>query len=156
MDEKFMKMAIAQAKKAQKIDEVPIGAVLVIDGKVVSKAYNQTEKRQLATAHAEIIAIEKASKKLKSWRIDDATLYVTLEPCAMCAGAIVNARIKRVVFGAYENKSGCAQSKFYVLTDSGLNHKCEYLGGVLENECASLIKGYFSAKRKQKKREKKA
>ena len=145
-----MIMAYKQAEKAGEKDEVPIGAVIVKDGKVISKGYNLVENTNKATAHAEIIAIEKACKKLKSWRLDGAEIYVTLEPCAMCAGAIANARIKKVYFGAYERKSGCAESKYPVLTDHGLNHSAEYEGGIMEEECASLIKKYFSEKRKAK------
>lgn len=145
-----MIMAYKQAEKAGEKDEVPIGAVIVKDGKVLSKGYNLVENTNKATAHAEIIAIEKACKKLKSWRLDGTEIYVTLEPCAMCAGAIANARIKKVYFGAYERKSGCAESKYPVLTDNGLNHSAEYEGGIMEEECASLIKKYFSEKRKAK------
>ncbi len=154
MLEKFMRLAIKEALKAKLKDEVPIGAVLVLDGKVIARAHNLMESRQKATAHAEILCIEKACKKLKSWRIEDATLFVTVEPCAMCAGAIVNARIKEVVFGAYEKKSGCALSKYPVLEDNGLNHSVGYIGGVLEDECALLLKEYFKQKRKEKKKEK--
>ena len=150
MEKKFMIMAYKQAEKAKEKDEVPIGAVIVKDGKVLSKGYNLVENTNKATAHAEIIAIEKACKKLKSWRLDGAEIYVTLEPCAMCAGAIANARIKKVYFGAYERKSGCAESKYPVLSDNGLNHSAEYEGGIMEEECASLIKKYFSEKRKAK------
>ncbi len=146
-----MNLAIKQAKKAYEKDEVPIGAVIVLNGKVIAKAHNDIENSQLSTRHAEIIAIEKASKKLKSWRLDGAEMYVTLEPCPMCAGAIVNARIKRVVFGAYEKKSGSAVSKFDILSSSGLNHKTEYVGGVMETECANLLKEYFKEKRKGEK-----
>lgn len=145
-----MIMAYKQAEKAKEKDEVPIGAVIVKDGKVISKGYNLVENTNKATAHAEIIAIDKACKKLKSWRLDGAEIYVTLEPCAMCAGAIANARIKKVYFGAYERKSGCAESKYPVLSDNGLNHSVEYEGGIMEEECASLIKKYFSEKRKAK------
>lgn len=147
---KFMKQALAEAYKAKDKDEVPIGAVIVLDGKVIARAHNLMEKTQLATAHAEILAIDKACKKLKSWRLDGAQLYVTMEPCPMCAGAIVNARIKKVYFGAYEPKSGSAESKFRVLTDSGLNHSTDFEGGIMENECANIIKNYFKGKRKQK------
>ena len=142
-----MKLAIKQALKAEKLDEVPIGAVIVKDGKVIARAHNLMEKTQMATAHAEILAINKACKKLKSWRLDGAEIYVTVEPCAMCAGAIVNARIKKVYFGAYEKKSGCAESKFSVLTDSGLNHKTEFVGGLEQETCANIIKNYFKGKR---------
>ena len=152
MDAKFMELAIKEAKKALKRDEVPIGAVIVLGGKVIAKGHNLTESKKIATRHAEITAIEKASRKLKSWRLDGAEIYVTLEPCAMCAGAIVNARIKKVYFGAYEKKSGCAVSKFPVLSDNGLNHSVEFVGGVEEERCARLIKDYFAAKRKEAKK----
>lgn len=151
MHEKFMKKAYLEAIKAKEMDEVPIGAVLVLNGKIIAKAHNLMEKTQLATAHAELLCIEKACKKLKSWRLDGATLYVTVEPCSMCAGAIANARIKEVVFGAYEEKSGCAISKYPILTDSGLNHVVSYQGGVLIEECKALLKEYFKQKRKEKK-----
>ena len=144
---KFMALAIKEAQKAAIYDEVPIGAVIVLDGKVIAKAHNLMEKRQVATAHAEILAIEKACKKLNSWRLDGAEIYITVEPCAMCAGAIANARIKKVHFGAYESKSGCAVSKFNVLEDSGLNHKVEFEGGIEQEICANIIKNYFKAKR---------
>jgi tRNA(adenine34) deaminase len=149
--DKYMKLAIRQAKIAKLKDEVPVGAVIVLNGKIIARAHNLMEKTQVSTRHAEIIAIERACKKLKSWRLDGAELYVTVEPCPMCAGAIVNARIKKVVFGAYEKKSGSAISKFNILTDSGLNHKTEFIGGVVEDECASLIKEYFKEKRKGEK-----
>ena len=152
MELKFMRAAIKQAKIAAKKDEVPIGAIIAINGKIVSRAHNLTEKTQLATAHAEVLAINKACKKLKSWRLIGAELYVTVEPCAMCAGAIANARIEKVYFGAYEPKSGCAISKFPILTDSGLNHKAEVTGGVLIDECAALIKDYFKKKRAEGKK----
>ena len=150
MELKFMRLAIKEAVKAKEKDEVPIGAVLVLDGKVVARGHNLMEKTQLATAHAEINVINKACKKLKSWRLDGAELYVTIEPCSMCAGAIANARIKKVYFGAFERKSGCAYSKFPILSESGLNHTVEFEGGILENECAEIIKNYFKAKRKEK------
>lgn len=145
-----MSVAIKEAQKALIKDEVPIGAVVVLDGKIIARAHNLMEKTQLATAHAEILAINKACKKLKSWRLDNAELFVTIEPCAMCAGAIVNARIKKVYFGAYEPKSGCAQSKYTVLSDSGLNHSTEFFGGVQQQICANMIKNYFKAKRNRK------
>lgn len=150
MDLKYMKLAIKQALKAAEKDEVPIGAVIVLDGNVIARAYNKMEKTQLATAHAEILAINKACKKMGSWRLDGADMYVTVEPCAMCAGAIANARIKNVYFGAYERKSGCAESKYPVLTDNGLNHSTQFKGGIDEEICANIIKNYFKAKRSKK------
>ena len=149
-EEKFMRAAIREAHKAKDKDEVPIGAVIVINDKIVARGYNYTENANIATRHAEIIAIEKACKKLKSWRLDGAEIYITLEPCAMCAGAIANARIKRAVFGAYEKKSGCAVSKFPVLTDSGLNHSVEFTGGIEEEICSNLLSEYFKEKRRKK------
>lgn len=150
MKEKFMTIALNQAKKGALKDEVPIGAVIVVDGKVIAKAFNKTEGKKNPVKHAEIIAIEKACKKLKSWRLINAELYVTLEPCPMCAGAIVNARIKKVYFGAYESKSGCAESKYPILSDSGLNHKVEFEGGIMQEECQAILKNYFKGKRKAK------
>ncbi len=151
MKEKFMNLAIKEAEKAVLKDEVPIGAVIVKEDRVIAKAHNLMEKTQIATAHAEILAINKACKKLKSWRLDGAEMYVTIEPCSMCAGAIVNARIKKVYFGAYESKSGGAISKFNILLDSGLNHKTEFEGGVKEEICSNIIKSYFKGKRNAKK-----
>ena len=150
MVKKFMNCAIKEAQKALEKDEVPIGAVIVLDGKIIARAHNLMEKKQLATAHAEVLAINKACKKLKSWRLDNAELFVTIEPCPMCAGAIVNARIKKVYFGAYESKSGSATSKFNVLTDSGLNHTTEFEGGIEKEICSNMIKNYFKAKRIRK------
>ncbi len=150
MEIKFMKAAILEAEKAAKIDEVPIGAVIVNDGKIIARAHNQMEKTQIATAHAEILAINKACKKLKSWRLDNAEMYITVEPCAMCAGAIANARIKKVYFGAFESKSGCAISKYPVLSDNGLNHTTEFEGGIEREICANIIKNYFKGKRNRK------
>lgn len=147
MDIKFMKAAEREAEKGKTLDEVPIGAVIVLDNKIIARAHNLTESKQVATFHAEILAIEKACKKLKSWRLDGADMYVTVEPCAMCAGAIVNARIGRVFFGAYEKKSGCAVSKYPVLSDSGLNHKTLFIGGIDEKINSENIKNYFKAKR---------
>lgn len=145
-----MELALKEAEKAELKDEVPIGAVIVKDGKVIARAHNLTEKNQIATAHAEILAINKACKKLKSWRLNGAEIYVTVEPCPMCAGAIVNARIDKLYFGAYESKSGCAVSKYSVLTDNGLNHTTAWEGGVLEEKCSALLKNYFKRKRIQK------
>ncbi len=146
----YMRLAIAQAKRGQAADEVPVGAVIVLEGRVVARAYNKKETLGRCTAHAEILAIEKAEKKLGTWHLDGAEMYVTLEPCPMCAGAIVGARIRKLYFGAFEPKSGSAESRFSVLTESGLNHVTEYEGGVLAEDCATLLKNYFKGKRKQK------
>ena len=150
MELKFMKAAIKEAKKAAEKDEVPIGAVIAVDGKIVARAHNLMEKSQIATAHAEILAINKACKKLKSWRLDNAEMYITVEPCAMCAGAIANARIEKVYFGAYESKSGCAESLYPVLKTNGLNHSTEHVGGIEQEVCSMLLKNYFKGKRNRK------
>ena len=147
-NEKYMRLALNQAKKAFDAGEVPIGAVIVYNGKVLARAYNKRNTTKMATAHAEILAIEKACKKLGDWRLDGAEMYVTLEPCPMCAGAIANARIKKVYFGAYERKSGAVFSNFRILFSSGLNHEVEAEGGVLNEECSNLLKIFFENKRK--------
>ncbi len=140
-----MKEAIKCAKAALKDDEVPIGAVVVLDGKVISRGRNRRAKKQIATAHAEVEAIEKACKKLGSWRLPECEIYVTLEPCPMCLGAMLNARIKKVYFGAYESKG---RSLTATITSAGvLNHRMEYEGGILEDECKSILSGYFEAMR---------
>ena len=149
MQKKFMQKALRQAHKALSLDEVPIGAIIVKDGKVIASGYNKVESSNIATEHAEIVAIRKACKKLGGWRLDGCEMFVTLEPCPMCAGAIVNARIKKVYFGAYEPKSGSAQSKHKVLTESGLNHTTLYEGGILQEECSILLTNYFKSKRKK-------
>ncbi len=143
---KFMKAAVRCAKTALKEGEVPIGAVVVCGGKIISRGHNRRTKKQLATAHAEIEAIEKACKKLNSWRIPECEIYVTLEPCPMCLGAMLNARIKKVYFGAYEGKG---RSMTEQLASSNLvNHTLEVEGGVLEEECAGVLSGFFAEIRK--------
>lgn len=146
--EKFMKAALKEAEKAERKEEVPIGCVIVKDGKIFARAHNLRQTKRLATAHAEILAIEKACRKIKDWRLDGYEIFITLEPCAMCAGAIANARISKVYFGAYEKKGGGAVSKFNILSESGLNHVTEWEGGVLEEECSAVIKNFFSSRRK--------
>ncbi len=138
----FMKKAIVRAKAAEKQDEVPIGAVVVLDGKVIATGRNMRETKKNSLNHAEIIAIDRACKKIGAWRLNECTLYVTMEPCPMCAGAIVNSRIKRVVFGCYDKKAGACGSVFNI-NDFPLNHKFELVGGVLEKECASLLSEFF-------------
>ena len=147
---KYMRLALNQALTGRDKDEVPIGAVIVRDGKVLARAYNSVEKSKLSTKHAEIIAIEKAEKKTGYERLDGAVMFVTLEPCPMCAGAIANARIEHVYFGAYEPKSGSAESKFDILKNSGLNHSTGYSGGIMQEECSQIIKEYFQSKRVKK------
>lgn len=147
--EKFMKAALKEAEKAEQKEEVPIGCVIVKDGKIFARAHNLRQTKRLATAHAEILAIEKTCRKIKDWRLDGYEIFITLEPCAMCAGAIANARISKVYFGAYEKKGGGAVSKFNILSESGLNHVTEWEGGVLEEECSAVIKNFFSSRRKK-------
>lgn len=146
----FMKRAIARAKAAERYGEVPIGAVIVKDNKIISTGRNMREARKNALHHAEIIAIDRACKKLGAWRLMDCTLYVTMEPCPMCAGAIVNSRIKRVVFGCYDKKAGAFGGVFN-LNDYPLNHKYEAVGGVLENECANILSDFFAKLRQRQK-----
>ena len=146
MEIKFMELAYKQALKAKELDEVPIGAVIVRDGKVIAKAYNTRNKTQNAINHAETLAISKASKKLKSWRLENCDIYVTLEPCPMCAGAILNARIKNLYFGAYD-KAGKVKLLELITNDTRLNHKCNVLGGIMEKECSMLLTEFFSSRR---------
>ncbi len=148
-DEQFMAEAIRMAKKAVKKDEVPVGAVIVHKGRIIAKACNLRETKRSPLAHAEILAIQKAAKKLGGWRLPGCTLYVTLEPCPMCAGAIVNARIEEVVFGAYDPKGG-AMGSLYDLAEGKLNHKPKVNSGVMEEQCALLLKSYFKSKRDKK------
>ncbi|MDD6468241.1 MAG: tRNA adenosine(34) deaminase TadA [Erysipelotrichaceae bacterium] len=146
-DERFMKEAIKEAYKAYKIDDVPIGAVIVKDNQIIARAYNKREKLQDATAHAEVLAIHKACKKLNRWRLDDCTIYVTLEPCPMCAGSMILSRMKRVVYGAYDSKGGSVESCLHMYDHNGFNHYPDYKGGVLEEECSQILKEYFKQKR---------
>ena len=152
-DEYFMKQALRQAEKAFLRDEVPVGAVIVKDGVIIARASNERQKKRVATAHAEMICIEKACKKVKDWRLDECELFVTLEPCPMCAGAALNARLKRVVFGASDLKGGAAESNFDILSSGVLNWSCEIKGGVLKDECEKIIKDFFALKRKSTKQE---
>ncbi len=150
MEIEFMQAALDCAAKALKKGEVPIGAVVVSGGKIISRGYNKRTKKQIATAHAEIEAIEKACKKLKSWRIPECEIYVTLEPCPMCMGAMLNARIKKVYFGAYEAKG---RSMTAQLAESNLlNHRIEVEGGVMREECAQILSSFFSRMREREKK----
>lgn len=148
-DEKWMKEAIKQAKMAEQKDEVPIGCVIVKDDQIIARAHNKREMKQQSIAHAEILAIQKACKKLNTWRLEGCTLYVTLEPCPMCAGAIIQSRIERVVYGAYDPKGGCAGSCTNLFETRGFNHYPKYQGGILEEKCSSLLKEFFKQKRKK-------
>ncbi|WP_346780373.1 tRNA adenosine(34) deaminase TadA [Breznakia sp. PFB2-8] len=154
MNEKFMKEAIKEAKKAQLKDEVPIGAVIVKDDKVIARAHNLRESKQMSTAHAEILAIEKACKKLGTWRLNDCSLYVTLEPCAMCAGATILSRVDHVIYGAKDPKGGCIESCLQLYEQQGFNHYPDVISGVLEDECSTLLSDFFKNKRLVKKQNK--
>ena len=146
---KYMKAALKEAKKAELIDEVPIGCVIVKDDKIICRAHNMRENQQNPLGHAELIAINKASKKLKSWRLDGCELYVTLEPCIMCSGAIIQSRIPKVYFGAYDPKGGALGSSINVLEANNINHHPEVFGGILLEECSSIITNYFKIKRQK-------
>ena len=150
-DEKFMKAAIKQAKKAYAIDEVPIGCVIVQDGKIIARGYNRRNTDMNALAHAELAAIRKASKKTGDWRLEDCTLYVTLEPCQMCAGAIVQSRMQRVVIATMNAKAGCAGSILNLLQMQEFNHQVAITRGVLEEECSTMLSQFFRELRKRKK-----
>ena len=153
-EEQYMKEAIRQAKKAYALREVPIGCVIVYEGKIIARGYNRRNTDKNTTSHAEINAIRKASKKLGDWRLEGCTLYVTLEPCQMCAGAIVQARIDRVVIGSMNPKAGCAGSVLNLLEMDGFNHKVQVERGVLEEECSIMLSGFFKELRKEKAKEK--
>ena len=149
-EEKFMKEAIKQAKKAEAIGDVPIGCVIVHDGKIIARGYNKRNKDKTVLAHAELLAMKKACKKLGDWRLEDCTMYITLEPCQMCAGAIVQARIDKVVIGSMNPKAGCAGSVLNLLEMDGFNHKVEVERGVLEEECSTMLSGFFKELRMEK------
>ena len=153
-DEKFMKQAIKQAKKAYAIGEVPIGCVIVHDGKVIGRGYNRRTIDKNTLAHAELMAIRKASKKMNDWRLEDCTMYVTLEPCQMCSGAIVQSRMTRVVVGCMNPKAGCAGSILNLLQMEEFNHQVELEIGVLEEECSQMMKTFFKELRDAKKKRK--
>lgn len=147
-DESRMRAAFKEARRALEDDEVPVGAIVVHEGRVIGRAHNQRERLKDPTAHAEMIALTQAAAALESWRLDGAVLYVTLEPCLMCAGALVNARVKRVVYGAKDPRAGACGSIYNVGIDARLNHRFEVAGGVLEGECAELLREFFAKKRR--------
>ena len=151
-DEKYMKEAIRQAKKAKALDEVPIGCVIVYEDKIIARGYNRRNTDKNTLSHAELNAIRKASKKLGDWRLEGCTMYITLEPCQMCAGAIVQARIPRVVIGSMNPKAGCAGSILNILEMPQFNHMCSVTRGVLENKCSRLLTDFFKELRNSKKR----
>lgn len=143
-----MRLAIAEAEAASEADEVPIGAVIVHQGRVIAAAHNQRETLHDPTAHAEMIAITQAAEVLGDWRLEDCALYVTLEPCPMCAGAVVQARLPKLVFGAVDPKAGACGSLYSIVTDRRLNHQVEVVSGILELECATVLKEFFERKRR--------
>ena len=151
-DEKYMKEAIKQAKKAAAAGDVPIGCVIVKEDIIIARGYNKRNAKKTTLAHAELLAIEKASKKLGDWRLEECTMYITLEPCQMCAGAIVQARIPRVVIGTHNKKAGCAGSILNLLQMKEFNHQVELASGVLEEECSEMMKQFFREMRKKKRK----
>ena len=146
----IMNEALKQAKKAEAIDETPIGAVIVHKGKIIARGYNKRETQKNCLCHAEIMAINKASKKLGGWRLPECDIYVTLEPCPMCAGAIISSRIDNLYFGAFDKKSGCAGSKVNLFEENLFNHNVNVIGGLMENECALILKNFFKKLRQKK------
>lgn len=154
-EEKYMKEAIKQAKKALALDEVPIGCVIVYEDKIIARGYNRRLTDKNTLSHAELNAIRKASKKLGDWRLDDCEMYITLEPCQMCAGAIVQSRIKKVYAGCMNPKAGCAGSIMNLLQVEKFNHQVEFEEGILGDECSKMLSDYFKDLRKKKAEEKK-
>ncbi len=149
-DQRYMKEAIRQAKKAQALGEVPIGCVIVYEGKIIARGYNRRMVDHTTLAHAEIIAIKKACRKIGDWRLEGCRIYITLEPCPMCAGAILQARIPQVVLGCMNPKAGCAGSVLNLLCQEGFNHRCQVETGVLGEECSLMMKDFFKALRQMK------
>ena len=150
MEEDFMKAALKEARKAYLEDEVPVGAVIVKDGKIIARAHNIKEMKNDTTKHAEILAIQKASKKLNTWRLTGCTMYVTLEPCVMCAGAMIQSRLDKVVFGTVDEKTGACGTVLNVLQDYKFNHKVEVEKNVMKQECENILKDFFKNLRKIK------
>ncbi|MCS6804244.1 MAG: tRNA adenosine(34) deaminase TadA [Acidobacteriota bacterium] len=147
LDHVWMQFALDEAEDALKRDEVPIGAVVVLEERIIGRGHNRVITDHDPTAHAEIVALRDAAQTIENYRLVDATLYVTIEPCAMCAGALVNARIKRLVYGAKDEKAGAVESVFGICTDPRLNHQVQVQGGVLEQECREIIQSFFRQKR---------
>jgi tRNA(adenine34) deaminase len=147
-DEEYMQLALIEARKAMEIDEVPIGAIVVCNEKIVGRGYNSKEKENDPTAHAEIVALRNAARNISSWRLSECQLYVTIEPCPMCAGAMLQARIKRLVYGAADLKAGATGSLYNIVQDERLNHHIEIKSGVLAEECQDLIRDFFKKLRK--------
>jgi tRNA(adenine34) deaminase len=153
-DRTFMREALLEAEKAATLGEVPIGAVIVYQDEIIARAHNLRETTQNATTHAELLAIQQACAKVGSWRLEEMTLYVTLEPCPMCSGAILQSRIPRVIYGARDLKAGCVDSLYRLLNDSRFNHECEVLEGILAEECGGILTQFFRNLREQKKNRK--
>ena len=153
--EKWMRLALEEAKKAEKIAEVPIGAIVVLNGEVIGKGYNLRETTQDATTHAEMIAIREACQTVGSWRLEEAQLYVTLEPCPMCSGAMILSRVNEVYFGAFDQKGGTAGTLMNLLEDQRFNHQARVVGGILEAECGQILSAFFKELRTRKKKLKK-
>lgn len=149
-DEKYMAAALQEARRAWMLNEVPIGAVVVKDGEIIGRGFNLRESMQTTLTHAELLAIQDANQKVGSWRLEDCTLYVTLEPCPMCAGAIVQSRVKRVVYGANDPKAGCAGTLMNLLEEPRFNHQVEVKSGVLEPQCSTVLKNFFKELRQKK------
>lgn len=156
IDEKYMKEALKEAKKAYKLGEVPIGCVIVYEGKIIGRGYNRRNTDHTTLAHAEISAIKKASKIINDWRLEGCTLYVTLEPCQMCSGAIIQARIDKVVMGSMNPKAGCGGSLLNILENESFNHQAEVVRGVLDDECSAILTKFFKELRVRNKLEKAA
>ncbi|MFJ8238002.1 tRNA adenosine(34) deaminase TadA [Ureibacillus sp. NPDC094379] len=154
-DQYFMQEAIIEAKKAASLGEVPIGAVIVYKDEIIARAHNLRETSQNAVTHAELMAIQHACEVLGSWRLEETTLYVSLEPCPMCSGAILQSRVPRVVYGARDLKAGCVDSLYRLLNDPRFNHECDVTEGILADECGQLLTDFFRAIRERKKEEKK-
>ena len=154
MNEKYMKEALKQAKKAEEIGEVPIGCVIVYEDKIIARGYNRRNSKNSTLAHAELIAIDKASRKMGDWRLEGCTMYVTLEPCQMCSGAIVQSRMDKVVIGAMNQKAGCAGSILNLLQMEEFNHQVKIITGVLEEECIDILQLFFKKLRQRNKQEK--
>lgn len=150
-DKEYMVIAMEEAGKAREIGEVPIGAIIVYEDKIIGRGHNIRETTQQTLSHAELLSIQEANEAIGSWRLEDCTLYVTLEPCAMCAGAIVQSRIKRVVYGATDPKAGCAGTLMNLLTEERFNHQVEVTTGVLQKECSEMLRDFFQMLRKKRK-----
>ncbi|OGQ78412.1 MAG: tRNA-specific adenosine deaminase [Deltaproteobacteria bacterium RIFCSPLOWO2_12_FULL_60_19] len=151
-DRYFMGFALGEARRGAEEEEIPVGAVVVRDGQVIAQAHNRREETQIPTAHAEILALEAAAAHLKSWRLEECVLYATLEPCLMCVGAMLQARVSRLVFGCLDPKGGAVESLYQLCDDPRLNHSLPVTGGVLEQECSAVLSGFFAGLRGKKRR----